>query len=1128
MQQLADNSLVLAATDLTNHLACIHLSRQRLAIARGERGKARPVDDPHADLIRDRGDAHESDQLARLSEECGGHLDLSDDAYPRTREELEAAASRTEAAMRSGEPLIFQAHFFDGRWQGRTDFLRRIDKPSDLGEHAYEVLDTKLARQVKPHFVHQLCLYNRLLARAQGYEPTLAHVVLGDGETVALDPGRFAALHRHVVTRLEQLVAEPAQESYPEPVSHCGICALGAECLDRWVADDHLSLVANARRDQREKLVELGLPTMQALAEATNGFDPGPLGPERFALLHEQAGLQVKSRDSGDPSHRHLDPTRAAGYAQIPEPSEGDVFFDLEGDPYVGDGGIEYLWGWWTAGAGYEHAWAHTADAEKAALERFVDRVDGLRAEHPGMHVFHYAPHERSKLRSLAMQYATREDEVDALLRSEVLVDLFAVVRHALQVGEPSYSLKKLERHHDFRRKEKRVREGGGSIVVYEAWLETGDGELLEAIRAYNEEDCRSTASLRDWLLDEMRPEAAIEFEVDFDDLREPEPEEEHAPPEWMQEVEGLVARLLDGLAAESGEDTPLEAERRLLAHLLLYHYRESKPTWWRYFDLRGQTIDELMDDRDALAGLERDISTEPVAYKRSLDYRFTFPAQEFKLGVGDADDPETGESFKIVDFDDDHVVLRRGKTAPAPAPSALVLGQPIRVEVLRDALIELAEAVLADDGRFDAVRALLRRESPRLRPKVELGEEVEALQAAALSLDRSILPIQGPPGTGKTFRGARMIVAALKAGRRVGVTAQSHAAIRNLLIDIEKFADLEGESFTGAYRGSDYDSAHDLIEVVGDNKAITDDHRLVAGTAWLFAREEHREAFDLIFVDEAGQYSLANAAAVGLAASNLVCLGDPQQLPQVTRADHPEGSGASVLEHMLAGESTMPPGRGVLLTATWRMHPDVCAFVSERSYDSRLGSRDACSRRRLDAPQGAITGTGLRALAVEHEGHSQASPEEADAIAAACSELLEGSSVTDDDGNTKPLTPEGILVVAPYNLAVHCIRERVPEGVRVGTVDRFQGQQAPVVFYAMTCSAGEDVPRGIDFLFDANRLNVAVSRAQCLATLVYCPRLLDADCPTVEAMELVDGVCRFVEMAEPVAPATERRSSEV
>ncbi len=750
----------------------------------------------------------------------------------------------------------------------------------------------------------------------------------------------------------------------------------------------------------------------------------------------------------------------------------------------------------------------------KGALETFVDRVVELRADHADLHVFHYAPHELSKLRSLSVKYATRESEVDQLLRQAVLVDLYAAVRRGLQVGEESYSLKALERHHGFKRLERSIREGGGSIVAYESWLQTGGDDLLEAIRAYNEEDCRSTASLRDWLLEDMRPEAEAELSVNFDDYREAQ-ETAYGPPAWMPDVEALIDRLTDALPDAADEDSPDEAERRLLSHLLLYHYRESKPEWWHYFDLRSTPVSDLFYERDAVAGLAPDHTQPPVQVKKSLHYRFTFPPQEVRLRPGGVEDPTTGEGFTLVRAADDHVVLSRRAGDPAPQPTALVPGKPIDPGVLRKGVMALAASALAENGRFRCVRALLRREAPRLASGA-LGEDVESLTSAALGLDHSILPVQGPPGTGKTFRGARMIVAALEAGKRVGITAQSHAAIQNILHDVEEYAAERHLPFAGIYKGPGYGSKHGIVDIADDNSDVTDDHQLVAGTSWLFARPEHRERFDLLFVDEAGQLALASTAAAGLAAESLVFLGDPQQLPQVTQSEHPGSSGASVLEHLLQGAAVIDDDRGVLLTETWRMHPAVCEFVSERSYDLRLRSRKECATRRVDAA-GRINTAGLRILEVEHEGRSQSSPEEARAIADACVALLDRGRVTDDSGDTKDLQPKDIMVVAPYNLAVRRIDDEVPAGVRVGTVDRFQGQQAAVVFYAMTCSSGEDVPRGIDFLFDANRLNVAVSRAECLAVLVHSPALLDADCRTLEAMALVDGVCRFVEMAEAV-----------
>jgi uncharacterized protein len=1114
MLKLDDGTLVLAATDLTNHLACPHLTQQRLAIARGERGKPRPADDPHADLIRSRGEEHERNVLIQLTAGQDGWVDLSSDAGLHTRAELERAAAEAAEAMRAGASLIYQPVLFDGRWQGRADFLRRVPIASNLGAWSYEVLDTKLARHAKPEYAHQLSIYSKLVGLVQGREPDVAHLLLGDDTTLTIELRRYAALHRYVVVQLERIVDAPACDTYPEPVGHCDICALSAECDAMRRADDHLSLVAGARRDHREQLVEIGLGTVQALAEASESTDARPIRAERFQLLHHQAALQVESRDTHQPVHRHLDPARATGYALLPPPSAGDVFFDLEGDPYVGEVGIEYLWGWCSADGTYDCAWAHDAKREKAALEQFVDVVIERRRNHPDMHVFHYAPHERSKLRSLAIQYGTRELEVDELLRNEVLVDLYAIVRQGMQIGEESYSLKKLERHHGFVRHERRVREGGGSIVAYETWLETGDSELLEAIRAYNAEDCDSARALRDWLVAQIVPEAESKFGVDFADLREPEPEEAPQAPKWLPEVLDLVGRLTAGLQATGEHDTPAEAERRLLAQLLLYHYRENKPAWWRFFDLRGTPVEELIDDRDAIAGLARDESVSPTPVSNSLDYRFTFPPQEFRLEPGNALDPTTGESCKLVAVAEDHVLLRRGRNRPPPSPVALIAGEPINPAPLRNALIELAESVLADDGRAVAARRLLRREPPRLASG-RLGETEDELIGATLGLDRSVLSIQGPPGTGKTHNGARMILAALSAGMRVGVTAFSHAAIHNLLHAVEKHAHEEGQVFCGIYKkGPDYISPPGFVTETADNAKVTDDYQLVAGTAWLFARPEHRSKFGVVFVDEAGQFALADAVAVALATDNLVLLGDPQQLPQVTQASHPDGAGASALEHVLDGAQTIRPDLGVLLTESWRMHPDVCSFVSERSYDRKLRSRDECERRRVDATAGSITGAGLRALAIEHEGRSQESPEEADAIAAVCRELLAGSTVTDEHGTTRSLVGTDMMVLAPYNMAVHRIRERVPLGVRVGTVDRFQGQQAAVVFYAMTCSSGEDAPRGIDFLFDKNRLNVAISRAQCFAVLVYNPRLLDADCRTLDAMQSVDGICRFVELA--------------
>jgi predicted RecB family nuclease len=1115
--QRFDDRFVLSASDLTAYLECEHLIEQQLAIARQERKRPYAPPDPHAALAQQRGHAFEADQLKLLTEKAGGCQRFSS-APSNTLDGLQAAAQAAIEAMQAGAPLIHQGVFFDGDWQGRPDFLRRVAASSSLGDWSYEVLDIKLSRELAPYMVNQVLLYSRMLTEVQGLEPTVAWIVLGDGRHQPIELGRFQALHRHFATRLVRLTEQPAQATYPEPVAFCDICDFAAECAKRRRADDHLSLVCGAVRARRAALTDAAIPTRRSLGIAPAQTEVPGLRPEVFQTLHYQADLQVRSEDEQRPLQRQLAPRRAEGYAALPDADPADVFFDLEGDPFIGEAGIEYLWGWSDAHDSYAHHWAHDAAAERAALEAFVDEVHAHWLANPRMHVYHYSPHERAKLRSLTVQYATREVVVDELLRSGVFVDLFAVVRAALQVGEESYSLKRLERHYGFERNEHTVREGGGSIVTYESWLDTGDDDLLEAIRAYNAEDCISMRALRDWLAGPMMSAATDEFDVDFVELRTADPVEPPKPPAWMPDVERRVDALMEGLDADPAGDDGAQAERRLLAHLLLYHHREDKPAWWHYFDLRETPVAELIDEADAIAGLVRDHSSPPSPVtKQSLGYRFTFPPQEHRLKPGRLTDPVTGDDYDVKEIGVDYAIVACVNDKPEPQLTALIDSPKINAEPLRNALLGLADRLLAGSGVDGVARRLLRREPPRLRSG-SLAPGVEKLVEATLGLDGSVLPVQGPPGTGKTYSGARMIVAALAAGRRVGVSAQSHAAIQNLLSEVEKVAGQQGVGLNGVYKpfAKGAWSGHPIAEIT-DNKKVKPEHNLVAGTAFLFARPEHLGAFDLLFVDEAGQYSLANAVAVASAAQSLVLLGDPQQLPQVTQAPHPLGSGDSVLEHLLQGADTIPPDRGVLLDESWRMHPEICAFVSERSYEDKLHAKPDCATRRIQAPRLGFDGAGLRTLFAPHRNRSQASPEEAEAIASACTELLAGGTVTDEHGRDRRLTAADILVVAPYNQAVTTLERCVPAGVRIGTVDRFQGQEAPVVFYAMTCSSGADAPRGMDFLLDRNRLNVAISRAQALAVLVLSPSLLDSACPTVGAMALLDGACRFVELATPL-----------
>lgn len=543
-------------------------------------------------------------------------------------------------------------------------------------------------------------------------------------------------------------------------------------------------------------------------------------------------------------------------------------------------------------------------------------------------------------------------------------------------------------------------------------------------------------------------------------------------------------------------------------------------------------TDQELIDDSESIGGLERDESVPPVKEKKSLVFTYRFPPQEHKFDAGDdAHDRKerAGEIFRIDDANG-VVELKRGATLlKLPDPTALIPKPSVNSGVLREALQRFAAAVV-DHGLagnpYRAATDILLANVPRVIG-TPLGEQEEwrDILDATRRLDDSYLFVQGPPGSGKTFHGARAIVELLRAGKRVGVTSSSHKAIHNLLDEVENVAHSAGYWFRGLKKSGDGgDSAfvsklpNPMIEATKKADDCADPSiRFIAGTPWLFSAPDHRTV-DYLFVDEAGQVSLANALAAATAARNVVLLGDPLQLAQVSQGSHPDGVSVSVLEHLLGRHKTVPRDRGIFLEESWRMHPDVCGFVSEIVYDSRLRSADECATQAVTID--GVVETGLRFMPVEHEGNSQSSEEEAEQIASAIRRML-GGTFTNSKGKTAPLRPADFLIVAAYNAQVRTLNRALADAglqnVPVGTVDKFQGRQAPIVFFSMATSSGAELPRDVEFLFSRNRLNVAISRARCLAIVVASPRLLDVDCSSPEQMRLVNGLCRFVEMAHAI-----------
>ena len=1129
---LIDGRVILSSSDLTGFLECRHMTQQELAAARGE--MVRPQrNDPELDLLTRMGTEHEQRNLSGYRDK--GRTVV---AMPSPKSSIQAydlAQAEALEAMRAGTDTIYQATLFDGRWLGYADFLEKVDRPSDLGTHSYEVVDTKLARSAKAAALLQTCLYSELLARLQGADPEWMHLVLGDGARLRFRVADYQAYLRHAKVRLESVAGAGPVATYPEPVEHCGICRWQQVCEERWRDDDNLVLVAGLQRAQARKFAVLGVNTVAALASSNEDLSLTGIGKSTIERLRHQAGLQVQERETGSPAYELLKPERPElGFGMLAPPEEGDIFFDMESDPWALDGGLEYLFGVVEVEAGkprFQAFWAHDREHEKHAFESFIDFVMDRLRQRPGLHIYHYSGYEPAALKRLMGRHGTREAEVDRLLRGQTMVDLYRVVRQSLLASRESYGLKALEDFYMPARSDA-IADAGGSIVAYERWRDTGNQQLLDEIARYNEQDCTSTWLLRGWL-EERRLEAERKFGATIPRPQVTEAEPGEALKAWEQEIDDLANRLTGGVAVAAGGSDRERAARWLLGEQLFWHRREQKSDWWSYYERLQMTNEELLADSEALGGLvyEGEVGT----IKRSILHRYSFPPQDNKVGVGGTPiDPRTKKpagEVHAIDNISGWIDLRRGAGSAVPHPGALIPPTPIEDRVLRDAIRRIAESVAATGidgpGPYQATREMLLLRRPSIggaESQGSLARSAESTSDAARrlvsGLNTSYLAIQGPPGTGKTRLGAKMIVDLLEAGRRVGITATSHKVISHLLDAVCEESARRDYSLRAIQKAEDDQRCTSQVVRITESNADVDDALaaaevdLVAGTAWLFAREEIEGKLDMVFVDEAGQMSLANAIAVSTSAANIVLLGDPNQLSQPSKGSHPDGADLSGLDHVLDGSQTISDERGLFLGVTWRMHPDVCSFISEVAYESRLESAPECSRQ-LVGGEGQFSGTGLRYLQVEHSGNRTSSVEEAATAAVAYGALL-GRTWTDREGKQRPLSAEDILVVAPYNAHVSLLANRLPTGARVGTVDKFQGQEAPVVLYSMATSTAAEAPRGMDFLFSLNRLNVAISRAQGLAVLVCSPALLDVKAHTPEQMRLASALCRLVDVADP------------
>ena len=1127
--QLKDGKYFFSPSDLTCFMDSPFASwMDRCAMESPSIAPKKDPEDALKSVLQAKGFTHEDEQESNFRDQ---ELSVFRVESTNSKEQVELTLS----AMKNGVDVIAQARLENNQFLGFADFLIKVAGSSKLGDYHYEVWDTKLASKVKPTFAIQLCCYSEMLEAIQGVFPQNITVLLGTNEKVSLRTSDYFHYYLELKKSFLSTHIQFNSNNMPDPAESKSWGNWSAFAKQLLIEKDHLLQVANILRGQIKKLNQADIRTMKQLAD-TNMENIKGINTLVFQRLKAQASIQIASAGKSTPKFKIIKPDdgERSGLALLPPQSQLDVFFDIEGDPFD-EGGLEYLWGnTYLNDQGersFKDFWAHNRDQEKKAFEQFIHWVYERWQRDPSMHIYHYANYEITACRKLMGRYGVCEFEVDQLLRNEVFVDLYKLVKGCLILGEPKYSIKNVE--HLYRgKRETAVAGGDASIAVYEKWRELnaigeqGDtwqtSNILKDIRDYNIDDCDSTLELADWLRHKQK-----KHDISYlgkTEVVEPEVKEE------ATERTQLRDRLLEKALEYSTSDPKKEALILNLAWILEFHRREAKPVFWRLFERLGLSHVELLDDLNCLACCERTRrdAFKPTPRARNLAYEFQFdPAQEFKgasnsfylLGLED----ENGKYLKanyleeFSDLPNGLIVLQMRQEFSDLI--TIVPDEHVNANPIPHSIYQVVEGYESGQLERCAIIDFLNRSKPVIKnykegpiassndPNQRLHQVINAVR----NLNNSYLTIQGPPGSGKSHTGKHIIAELVKTGAKIGVSSNSHKAINNLLLSTAKFCREEGINATFACTKETEPELIDAgVSILNNNNLANhvEPGCVLGTTAWGFSRDDMSEQLDYLFVDEAGQVSIANLVAMSRSSKNLVLMGDQMQLGQPSQGTHPAESGLSILDYLLHDTPTISNDMGVFLGTTYRMHSAVNQFISTHIYDGKLESHPDNDKRTIKVPndyKGILNKeAGIIFSAVCHEGNTQASDEEVAEIETMVNQLL-GRTFTELSDKSRPVTLDDMLFVAPYNHQVSKLKQVFGSQAKVGSVDKFQGQEAPIVFLSMCASDASESPRGLDFLFDKHRINVAISRAQSLAIIVGNPRMVSTPVNRVDQLKTIN-----------------------
>ena len=1072
----------------------------------------------------EKGNQHEKDYLKELKKKHKKVLDLKKSDL--TREEK---ISKTIQAMKEGWEIIHGGWLKKDKWTGEFDFLI-INKElkSKFGDYSYEVIDTKYSNKPKPDHIIQLGMYTYMLEHTQGVLPKKFTIVLKDmvEEDVQVNQvNEFFKIHRE---NYEKFVGNGVDKQKPEKCSFCSTCEWQEECEKIWIKEDNLNQVGGLTKVHLKKLLELKIDTISKLSKQDSKKTLKGFRKEISERLITQAKLQKEYDKTNvpiyQPNPNNLNGIK--GFNLLPEPSECDLYFDIESvEDHIYPGGLEYLLGIYYIENGKEKfkaLWSHNKEEEKKNVIEFFNFTQSHFKKYPKSKIYHYGSYEITALLKLTSFHKVKGIEYDHYLNLNKFVNLLEVNRQGLFISENSYSLKNVEKFYDFKR-EGDVQRGDASQEYYIEWLETQDQNFLDEIESYNKQDCSSTYQLHQWLLRIKPPETSWFTPQKLD--------EEMKLRDWEIDMK-LYSEKVDKSKIKNQEI------KQLMSDIIGFYNREDKPSWREFFDRKSKSDEELIDDPECIGNMK--VNGKPTPDKRSMIYSYLFEDQDFKLRKSkktiiannqDIEQKDYAGTIIDIDYKKKEVLLKRG-TSQGILPPILSIGpnKPQGNDKLILNTYKFIDSLIDGDKKYKALNDFLEKKHPNIKG-IKEGDKIirnnefdKEIPKIISNLNDSYIYIQGPPGTGKTFQAANAITELLKQNKKIAITGLSHKVIHNLLYRVEEMATEKQISFEGYKKGNleDDDQIFDgeYIKTYSKDPAFMDAleetnvGQVFAGTKFHLASRYYDEKIDFLFIDEAGQLSLADLISIGNIAKNIILIGDQNQLGQPIKGTHPNNSGQSILDYLLEGKDTIPEDKGIFLNKTFRLHSKINNFISSNFYEDRLICDERTDKRTINFNKNSIIkDSGIHFIQMDHENNVQTSIEEFDAVLKLMKQLL--GLDYEDNGKKRKLSIEDFLIISPYNTQVNLLISKLEEAKiknpKVGTIDKFQGQEAPITIISMTSSDSDSLPRNKEFFFNRNRLNVAISRAQVASIILFNPKLLDSSPKNLDHIKLMNNFFKFL-----------------